>query len=191
MKDQGESSRKKIRSTLQGMIEQFGVDTPSKPGFTVSQLLSAAGISRGTFYAYYSNLEDAFEDLTMEFSNQIVERMRRGRKEMTGLEGYRQGYLHILELVYAHQALFKVIFHQKKLEKKFLETQIEFLYQQYLTEFPDEDPEHLRFTAISNTYFIFGMLLEWEKNGFEKTPEEMAALFGSAMGISKRLYSLF
>ncbi len=25
------------------------------------------------------------EDLTMEFSNQIVDRMRRGRKEMTGL----------------------------------------------------------------------------------------------------------
>ena len=186
MKDHGESTQKKIRQALQSAIESTAGSGSRK--LTVSQILKVAGVSRSTFYTYYENYEDVLEDLAMDTSEQIIEGLRRGNLKNPGLSGYINGYLEVLQFIYAHKKLFEVLLEHRFFDQVFVDSVIEYLYESYLVEYPNEDPDVLRYSAIGSTNFVYGMVKEWERNGYDRTPEELAKLLQGALKLSLKIF---
>ena len=75
-----------------------------------------------------------------------------------------------------------------KLEQVFLSGIREYLYDQYLADFPQKDPELLRYSADACTNYVYSILRLWAKNGFDKTPEELGDVLTESIAIATDLF---
>ncbi len=60
-------SKKLIKNAFSELLQKKDVDT-----ITVTEIVTLAGINRGTFYAHYSNTVDVLEEIEKDVSEQIL-----------------------------------------------------------------------------------------------------------------------
>ena len=183
MNDYGEKTRARIKDALEALVEEGSGKKP-----TVSEVLSRSGVARSTFYVYYENFQDLLEELAADYSAQIIRLIRENRGAGTGPDSYRDAYRVFIDFVAKHRNAYAMLLKSPKLEQVFLSGIREYLYDQYLADFPQKDPELLRYSADACTNYVYSILRLWAKNGFDKTPEELGDVLTESIAIATDLF---
>lgn len=183
MNDYGEKTRARIKDALEALVEEGGNKKP-----TVSDVLSRSGVARSTFYVYYENFQDLLEELAADYSAQIIRLIRENRGTGTGPDSYRDAYRVFIDFVAKHRNTYAMLLKSPKLEQVFLSGIREYLYDQYLADFPQKDAELLRYSADACTSYVYSILRLWAKNGFDKTPEELGDVLTESIAIATDLF---
>lgn len=183
MSDYGERTRTRIKSAF----EQLVAEQPGKR-LTVAGILNLSGVSRSTFYVYYENLEDLIEDLASDFAADVIRLIRNNRSTGSGVDSYREAYEIFVQFVAQHKAAYAVLLKTPRLEKLLTGGIREYLYEQYCQDFPDKDPELLRYSANACTSYVYSILSMWAAEGFQKSPEELSHLLTDSIRIATDIF---
>ncbi len=183
MSDYGEKTRSKIKESLEKLVENG-----TEKNITVSRLLNITDIARSTFYVYYENMEDLFEDLALDYAKKIVGLIRNNHSSGRGAQSYRDAYELFIKFVYEHRNTYAMMLKNPKLEKLFLSSIQTYLYEQYLLDFPKRDSKLLQYSAYACTNYVYSIIKLWSEDGFDKTPEEMSFLLTDSIGIATDIF---
>ena len=165
MNDYGEKTRARIKDALEALVEEGNGKRP-----TVSEVLSRSGVARSTFYVYYENFQDLLEELAADYSAQIIRLIRENRGAGTGPDSYREAYGVFIDFVAKHKSAYAMLLKSPKLEQVFLSGIREYLYDQYLADFPQKDPDLLRYSADACTSYVYSILRLWAKTASTRLP---------------------
>lgn len=180
MKDRGQETRDKIHQAIISVANAGAL----QHNLTTTNVTRAAGIARSTFYMYYDNLQDAMDDLAVEYAKKLIDRFFVDRKKFGGFHGYTDAYQQIIAFIYANQGLFQMLLENDYFQKVFEEYSADMLVEHYKELLPGRPEEVLRYSAVGAIGFVESLLREWARNNFERTPEEMAELFSEALKIN-------
>lgn len=183
MSDYGEKTRVRIKKALEELMEGGNGKT-----LTVSGLLKYSGVARSTFYVYYENLEDLLLELAADYAADTIRLIRENRSAGTGLDSYRDAYDVFIQYIANHKNAYATLLHRPKLERVIRGGIEEYLYEQYLLDFPGKDPKLLQYSAGACTSYVYSILRQWAEDGFDKTPEEISKLLPDSIQIATDLY---
>jgi AcrR family transcriptional regulator len=183
MSDYGEKTRARIKNALEALVEEGAGRKP-----TVSEVLSRSGVARSTFYVYYGNFQDLLEELASDYAAEIIRLIRANRGRGVGPDSYREAYGIFIRFIADHKKAYAMLLRNARIERVFLEGIQEYLYDQYLADFPDKDPKLLRYSACACTSYVYSILRQWVKDGFRESPEELAKLLPDSIQIATDLY---
>ena len=183
MNDYGIKTRNSIKASLEDLIE-----TSADNNVTVSKLLKTASVARSTFYVYYENMEDLFEDLAMDYASRIISLIRSNRSSGTGVQSYRDAYEIFINFVAEHKKVYSMMLKNLKLERMFLNSIQNYLYEQYLQDFPCKDSKLLQYSAYACTNYVYSIIKQWAEDDFDKTPEELSNLLTDSIGIATDIF---
>lgn len=183
MNDYGEKTRARIKAALEELVE-----TGPGSGITVSSLLKQSGVARSTFYVYYENFEDLLEELAADYAAEVIRLIRENRGRGVGPDSYREAYGIFIQFIAGHKKAYAMLLRRPKLEQVFLSSIQAYLYDQYIADFPGKDPELLKYSAAACTSYVYSIIRQWAEDGFDKTPEELAALLPASIEIATDLY---
>lgn len=183
MKDRGITTRTTIKNALLKIVET----NETTKRITVASILDAANVSRGTFYTYYNNVDDTFNDLAMDFAGRIIRFLRDGRSA-PGINGYREAYRQLLEYMFEHKRVFTALFNSKQFETICISMVSEFLYQQYTEEFPNTDQSILEYSALASTNFVYSMMKKWAGEGFQQSVDKMTDILFGSLKLAVKLF---
>jgi len=108
--------RRQILHTAKRIFSEKGFHNAS-----VADIIDQAGIARGTFYLYFTNKRDIFDNLLSNLLEELDQRVRPvdltpGNPEP--LEQVRQNIRRVLELVQKEPELFDILLHHSALDEK-------------------------------------------------------------------------
>ena len=183
MSDYGEQTRARIKNALETLVEEGAGRKP-----TVSEVLSRSGVARSTFYVYYENFQDLLEELATDYAAEVTRLIRNNRSRGEWPDSYREAYRVFVDFVAKHKSAYAMLLKSPKLDQIFLSGIREYLYDQYLADFPQKDAELLRYSADACTNYVYSILRRWAKNGFDKTPEELGDVLTESIAIATDLF---
>ena len=183
MNDYGEKTRARIKDALEALVEEGNGKRP-----TVSEVLSRSGVARSTFYVYYENFQDLLEELATDYAAEVTRLIRDNRGRGTFPDSYREAYGIFIRFIAEHKKAYAMLLRNARTERLFLEGVQKYLYDQYLADFPQNDPELLRYSADACTSYVYSILRLWAKNGFDKTPEELGDVLTESIAIATDLF---
>ena len=168
-----------IRRAFTGMLQQEPIQSIS-----VKRLCAKAGISRGTFYAHYSDIYDLLGQLEEE----LMRAVQKGLGQM--LEG-EPGEVSLLEVtrvlfrsLQENADLCRVILGphgDKEFAARLLSLGREYFLEAYRQSFPRATPRQLKYYYAFVSNGCMGLLEEWLKDGMGSSADEMAAVAESIM----------
>lgn len=168
-----------IRKAFTSLLKQKPIQSIS-----VKELCAAAGISRATFYAHYTDIYD----LMGRMEEELMEEVRRGLRKM--LEG-EPGELSLLKVTAG-------LFHSlrenadlctitlgshgdKEFAARLLHLGKEYFIEAYRRYFPNATPKQLKYYYAFVSNGCMGLLEEWLTDGMTSSADEMAAIAESIM----------
>lgn len=141
---------------------------------SVTELCSAAGINRSTFYAHYSIPSDVLTDMKKDFAAQLADSLEKIRKEHSP----RHYLTSICEFIYEHRELERIILSNSS-EDEVLEAALASSFQVWGTSSPfmqvqDMDQESRQLIMAFYYHGLFRIIREWIRHDMKKSPEEVA-----------------
>lgn len=139
---------------------------------TVSQLCSQAHINRSTFYVYYNNVSECFDEIT----DSIIEEMRNSlySEPVRNHEMYLRVYF---QTARKYKTIFQAVHatgvHNPMIHKM-VDVYNEVLHNQMYIPY---NSEHLEYSFIFSGFY--GMVEAWLKNGCKESDEDMINIFNN------------
>lgn len=183
MSDHGEKTRARIKAALEELVERGSAASP-----TVSAILTQSGVARSTFYVYYENFQDLLEELAADYAAEVIRLIRENRGQGVGPDSYREAYEIFIQFIAEHKRAYAMLLRSPKTERLFLNSIREYLYDQYIADFPGKDPTLLRYSAYACTSYVYSIIRQWAEGGFRETPEELGKLLPDSIQIATDLY---
>ena len=180
MKDRGQETRERIHQAIIRVANSGSL----RQNMTATSVTRAAGIGRSTFYMYYDNLQDALDELAVEYAKKLIDRFFVDRKKYGGFPGYADAYRQIIAFIYENQGLFRMLLENDYFQKVFEEYATDLLVEHYKELLPGRPEDVLRYSAVGAIGFVEALLREWARSNFARSPDEMAELFAEALKIN-------
>lgn len=141
---------------------------------SVSDITSAAGVSRMSFYRNYKSIED----ILTEHLNEVVEEYKTEEVEENDTRSkqvfYEKKYmLHCFRFFYLHRAFIDALI-AAGMGDLFLAKITEYLIWKWIDTETGTREEILRISAFAGS--IYNMYREWSKGEFLESPEAVAAI---------------
>lgn len=164
-----------IRSAFISLIEEKG----EVNSITIKEIVERADISRSTFYTHYTDIIELTEDLTNYIADNIGEIVIDAHKKMPGSTSYMVIYTNILTYLRKIGPLTKALVLDGR--NNALISSIADSLKTVIAEYYKSAHKHINYLVLDSTatfwtYGIMGLIREWAKNDFDKSPEEMAKL---------------
>jgi AcrR family transcriptional regulator len=163
-------TKKIIKDTLLGLLTE-------KPmtNITVKELCKIADINRGTFYRYYNDIYDLFNQLEKEMIS--VEMISAGDLNDTKKHKKRLDYR--INLIYNNQNFYKVFF-STQLHSVLLEMLIQSAHDNLLQMINEKkiqiDPTYFEYSFEYTKCGHIGVIKKWVDNGCPESPDEIAEI---------------
>ncbi|SFB29214.1 transcriptional regulator, TetR family [Lentibacillus halodurans] len=152
----------------------------SKPleAITVAELCRAANINRGTFYLHYKNVHEVFK----HYFEVIVEDLRESYKEPYyktnfHIENIEANMIKIFHHVKKYQGFYQIIFDERIPMMYFylLFDTVRLFMKESIVEqdLEAEQDINLDYFISYQTNAILGMLIEWHRQGYHTTIQEL------------------
>ena len=157
----------------ESLLSQLEIKPISK--ITVSQVCEQADVNRSTFYLYYKDVYDLYDQIQQELYDEIYDLLSKDIDIVPGITLLRRIY----ELIYQNRDLARVVF-GKYGDKEFMKKISNIYRDQAIKDWKKEsgiaDEGTLSFLYTFFTYTNLGMIEHWILNDFNETPEQLAQL---------------
>lgn len=169
---------RRVRRTKRNLKKAFILLMENKPyhNITVTDIVEKADYNRTTFYRHYQDKEELVEDLVNEMLTKLIDAFRNPYKNVK--------YVHVNNLSPSKVIIFDYILEHKSFyllwkdsegipgfQEQFIKTMINLHKEDinYSTNEIEEEP-----FIIYKAYGVWGLILNWIKNDFTSSSEEMA-----------------
>lgn len=167
-------TKKLIKRTMIELMQEKEVQN-----ITVTDICNRADLNRGTFYTYHQDVFSLVSEIENEILDDVTQILDDAAQSGLGNSKAKERNMmvrQILECFSRHRDVIKVVFgdtgyitFQQKLKSIFI-TKFSQIIGISNTVFEDHDG----YLAVYITSGMIGIIQEWIKTGFQKSPEEIA-----------------
>lgn len=167
-------TRKLIKRTMIELMQEKDVQN-----ITVTDICNRADLNRGTFYTYHQDVYSLVSEIENEILDDVTHILDSAAESTPGNSKAKERKLmvrQILECFDRRKDVVKIVFgdkgyisFQQKLKSLFI-TKFSQIIGMSNTVFEDHDG----YLAVYITSGMIGIIQEWIKTGFQKSPEEIA-----------------
>lgn len=101
----GARTRRRLLEAAEKVLGEYGYHDAS-----IVKITEAAGVAQGTFYLYFSNKKEIFDDVVADLNRQVRHAMTESARDATTrLEAERLGFAGFFRFTAEHPALYRVI----------------------------------------------------------------------------------
>lgn len=158
---------------------------------TVSDIIREADISRGTFYAHFSDVNGVIEQIESEEIQKLMDFVNRFKVE-NAVDNIPLFINKICDYLYRDMEYYKMLANSKILNN-FLSRLVNIYYDSLIDLMNVKDsPDALN---KANTYLLYttsgakDVLIAWLNGNLKGTPAEISEILGDLVGLSKQYYS--
>ena len=152
---------------------------------TVKELCEKSDINRGTFYLHYRDVFDLFEQVEMEFFNNLKEVLDESKKDIVSLKDTHLEPM--FRFILDNNAFFLVMLSEHG-DLSVTRQLFKYIYDRVIQIYGKESAmvEHCYFFIV---YGCVGLILNWLNTGAKESPATMASLAENIIlnGIAKYL----
>lgn len=177
-------TKKVIKDVFLSLLEKKELNK-----ITVSEICTIADINRATFYRYYLDIYDLFDNIQEEFAEKLKLSIAESGQEYT-VFSFCKG---LLEVLIEEKNLAKIIFNINK-NLIFLDDILQIAYSNFYNNckkhFVNVSAEDVEYATVFIFNGALGIINFWIKNDFDKDIDEIAELIQniSYYGIKKYIY---
>lgn len=173
-----------IKETLITLLNEKDINK-----ITVSEICKTADINRATFYRYYLDVYDLFEKIKDEFTQEIIEAVKKADNKVTIFNFSKE----ILEVLLNNKSLVKVLFNTKNsiyILDEMLEISYNSCREKWLNDVETLSNEEIDNAAVFIYNGALGVINYWVKNDFDQDIDKISKTIEqlSCYGIKRYIY---
>lgn len=173
-------TRKILKQSLIELMKEKSIKN-----ITVKELCKKSDINRGTFYLHYRDIFDLFEQVEMEFFNNLKEVLDENKKDIISL---KDTHLEPIFRFILDNNDFCLVMLSEHGDLSFSRRLFKYIYERVIQIYGKESAtvEHCYFFIV---YGCVGLILNWLNTGAKESPAAMASLAENIIlnGIAKYL----